>query len=107
MRKGREVEPSGRVPESVVQIWWDGWQVSYFARLASSANQQDKSVEKLLGQLTSIFSATPPVFARPAGAPQSSSNGQASTSQAGAAYSPSHVHMRNPVRPALNSVSQY
>jgi ESCRT-I complex subunit TSG101 len=28
VRKGREVEPSGRVTEAVVQTWWNGWEVS-------------------------------------------------------------------------------
>jgi len=103
VRKGREVEPSGRVAESVVQVWWDGWQVSYFNDVMHEANQQDKSVEKLLGQLTSIFSATPPVFARPTAPPQTSSNIQASTSQPGPAYSPSPVQMGNPVSLPINA----
>jgi ESCRT-I complex subunit TSG101 len=29
VRKGREVEPSGRVAETVVQTWWHGWEVSW------------------------------------------------------------------------------
>jgi ESCRT-I complex subunit TSG101 len=28
VRKGREVDPSGRVTEEVVQTWWNGWEVS-------------------------------------------------------------------------------
>lgn len=27
VRKGREVEPGGRVKEEVVEGWWQGWEV--------------------------------------------------------------------------------
>ncbi|KAK8865990.1 hypothetical protein IAR55_001140 [Kwoniella newhampshirensis] len=52
VRKGREVEPSGKVREEVVGEWWRGW--------------ESRSVESLLRQLTSVFSTAPPVYAKPA-----------------------------------------
>ncbi len=27
VRKGREVEPSGRIRDEVVEQWWNSWQV--------------------------------------------------------------------------------
>ncbi|WVF70517.1 hypothetical protein IAT40_005307 [Kwoniella sp. CBS 6097] len=51
VRKGREVDPSGRVKEEVVEEWW--------------RSGQTKDLESLLQTLTSIFSATPPVYAKP------------------------------------------
>ncbi|OCF41805.1 ESCRT-I complex subunit TSG101 [Kwoniella heveanensis CBS 569] len=51
VRKGREVDPSGRVREEVVEEWWRTGQM--------------KDLESLLQTLASIFSATPPVYAKP------------------------------------------
>ncbi|GFZ43579.1 hypothetical protein JCM24511_01299 [Saitozyma sp. JCM 24511] len=51
VRKGREVEPGGRVTEEVVNEWWRTWET--------------KTIETLLKHLTAIFSASPPVYARP------------------------------------------
>ncbi|WVR05945.1 hypothetical protein IAU60_002972 [Kwoniella sp. DSM 27419] len=51
VRKGREVDPSGRVKEEVVEEWWRSWQT--------------KDIDTLLNQLTSVFSAAPPVYAKP------------------------------------------
>ncbi|ORY23215.1 UEV domain-domain-containing protein [Naematelia encephala] len=51
VRKSKEVDPGGKVREEVVAEWWRSWSA--------------KSIEMLLRQLTSIFSAAPPVFARP------------------------------------------
>ncbi|ORX36004.1 UEV domain-domain-containing protein [Kockovaella imperatae] len=52
VRKGREVDPSGRIREEVVNEWW---------------SRSDKGIETLLQQLIGVFSITPPVFARPPG----------------------------------------
>jgi ESCRT-I complex subunit TSG101 len=90
VRKGREVEPSGRLKDDVVHGWWNGWEVSGLPspHTSRSLNQgelptgdvphgpgindlrltdiyQPKSIEVLLRHLVGIFSATPPVFARP------------------------------------------
>lgn len=67
VRKGREVEPGGRVKDDIIQGWWSGWEVSWIATEASSSILifQPKSIEVLLRHLTGVFSATPPVFARP------------------------------------------
>ncbi|WVQ97403.1 hypothetical protein IAU59_004516 [Kwoniella sp. CBS 9459] len=51
VRKGREVDPSGRVREEVIEEWW--------------RSGQTKDLESLLQTLASIFSATPPVYAKP------------------------------------------
>ncbi|RSH92838.1 hypothetical protein EHS25_008284 [Saitozyma podzolica] len=51
VRKGREVEPGGRVTEDVVNEWWRSWET--------------KTIETLLKHLTAIFSSSPPVYARP------------------------------------------
>ena len=42
VRKGREVEPGGRVTESVVEMWWNGWEVGdtdCSIRIATSSNK--------------------------------------------------------------------
>ncbi|ODO11691.1 hypothetical protein I350_00475 [Cryptococcus amylolentus CBS 6273] len=51
VRKSREVEPSGRVSEVVVDGWWRSW--------------ESKSLDQILKQLASVFSAAPPVYAKP------------------------------------------
>ncbi|OWT36416.1 ESCRT-I complex subunit TSG101 [Cryptococcus neoformans Bt1] len=51
VRKSREVEPSGRVREQVVEEWWRAWEV--------------KNLDMLLKHLADVFSAAPPVYAKP------------------------------------------
>ncbi|KAK4689715.1 hypothetical protein P7C73_g386, partial [Tremellales sp. Uapishka_1] len=51
IRKGREVDPGGRVKGEVVDEWWKSW--------------DPKTISNLLQQLTTVFSAAPPVYARP------------------------------------------
>ncbi|WVQ70899.1 hypothetical protein IAR50_000424 [Cryptococcus sp. DSM 104548] len=51
VRKSREVEPSGRVSEVVVEGWWRSW--------------ESKTLDVFLKQLADIFSAAPPVYAKP------------------------------------------
>ena len=69
MRKSREVDPSGRLKEDVVEAWWRSWQVggSRYRQRARGAGltAQDKTIETLLRQLTSVFEVAPPVYARP------------------------------------------
>ncbi|WVQ82547.1 hypothetical protein IAT38_004676 [Cryptococcus sp. DSM 104549] len=67
VRKSREVDPSGRVKEEVVEEWWRGW--------------EKKGIEPLLKHLAGIFSAAPPVYAKP---PEAASPAQASSSPAAA-----------------------
>ncbi|WWD17812.1 hypothetical protein CI109_102255 [Kwoniella shandongensis] len=78
VRKGREVEPSGRVRAEVVEQWWRSW--------------ENKSVEILLRQLTAVFSAAPPVYAKP---PESASPAQTSRSPIASTSSPQPVQMQS------------
>ncbi|EAL21796.1 hypothetical protein CNBC4980 [Cryptococcus deneoformans B-3501A] len=57
VRKSREVEPSGRVREEVVEGWWRAWEV--------------KNLDMLLKHLADVFSAAPPVYAKPSTPSQS------------------------------------
>ncbi|KIR82118.1 ESCRT-I complex subunit TSG101 [Cryptococcus gattii EJB2] len=51
VRKSREVEPSGRVREEIVEEWWRAWEA--------------KNLDMLLKHLADVFSAAPPVYAKP------------------------------------------
>ncbi|WVW82373.1 hypothetical protein I302_104380 [Kwoniella bestiolae CBS 10118] len=51
VRKSREVDPSGRLREDVVGDWWRMWPT--------------QDLDTILKHLTSIFSAAPPVYAKP------------------------------------------
>ncbi|WRT64208.1 uncharacterized protein IL334_001137 [Kwoniella shivajii] len=56
IRKSREVDPSGRVREEILDEWWRSYQT--------------QEIDHIINQLISIFSITPPVYAKP---PESSS----------------------------------
>ncbi|BEI83554.1 hypothetical protein CcaverHIS002_0401580 [Cutaneotrichosporon cavernicola] len=59
VRKSREVDPGGRVREEVVEHWWSSWPTS------------NRTIPALLTKLTEIFSAAPPVYAKPPERPSS------------------------------------
>ncbi|GMK58814.1 hypothetical protein CspeluHIS016_0602560 [Cutaneotrichosporon spelunceum] len=59
VRKSREVDPGGRVREEVVEHWWTSWPTS------------NRTVPALLTKLAEIFSAVPPVYAKPPERPSS------------------------------------
>ncbi|WVQ62127.1 uncharacterized protein L199_000265 [Kwoniella botswanensis] len=63
VRRSKEVDPSGRIREEVVQEWWRIWPT--------------QDLETILRHLTDIFSAAPPVYAKP---PEPSSPAQSSRS---------------------------
>ncbi|OCF55393.1 ESCRT-I complex subunit TSG101 [Kwoniella mangroviensis CBS 10435] len=63
VRKSKEVDPSGRIREEVVHEWWRIWPT--------------QKLETILRHLTNIFSAAPPVYAKP---PEPSSPAQSSRS---------------------------
>ena len=74
VRKGKEVEPGGRVREEIVEEWWRSWQVSALGTSLKTllTLKQEKGIGMLLKQLTIVFSLTPPVYARPPETVQSS-----------------------------------
>ncbi|WWC58645.1 uncharacterized protein I303_101189 [Kwoniella dejecticola CBS 10117] len=78
IRKSREVDPSGRVNEEAVEYWWKSWPT--------------QDLETILKHLTTIFSAAPPVYARP---PEPSPSSSSSSAQPQPLRSP----ISSPVQP--------
>ncbi|KAL7424763.1 Suppressor protein stp22 of temperature-sensitive alpha-factor receptor and arginine permease [Cryptotrichosporon argae] len=85
VRKSREVEPSGRVRDEVVAEWWRTWPT--------------KDVQTLLAHLTDIFSAAPPVYAKP---PEPT----ASSSRLSVVSPPAHAQSPQPLAQAQQQPPQ-
>ncbi|WWC86316.1 uncharacterized protein L201_001189 [Kwoniella dendrophila CBS 6074] len=66
IRKSKEVDPSGRLREEVVDYWWSNWPT--------------QDLETILKHLIAIFSAAPPVYAKPPEPSSASSPAQSSRS---------------------------